>query len=56
MVHAFNPSTREAKADGSLWVQGQPGLQSKFQDNQGYKEKICLEKQQPQLVWEIIVL
>ena len=30
-AHAFNPSTQEAKAGGSLWVQGQPGLQSEFQ-------------------------
>jgi hypothetical protein len=27
-----------------LWVQGQPGLQSQFQDSQGYKEKHCLKK------------
>jgi hypothetical protein len=26
-------------------VQGQPGLQSEFQDSQGYTEKSCLEKQ-----------
>jgi hypothetical protein len=25
-------------------VLGQPGLQSEFQDNQGYTEKPCLEK------------
>jgi hypothetical protein len=25
-------------------VQGQPGLQSEFQDSQGYTEKPCLEK------------
>jgi hypothetical protein len=25
--------------------QGQPGLQSKFQDSQGYTEKPCLKKQ-----------
>lgn len=30
VVHDFNPSTQEA--DGSLRVQSQPGLQSKFQD------------------------
>jgi hypothetical protein len=29
-------------------VRGQPGLQSEFQDNQGYTEKPCLEKQQQQ--------
>jgi hypothetical protein len=27
-----------------FWVQGQPGLQSGFQDSQGYREKPCLEK------------
>jgi hypothetical protein len=28
-----------------FWVQGQPGLQSEFQDSQGFIEKPCLEKQ-----------
>jgi hypothetical protein len=27
-----------------FWVQDQPGLQSKFQDSQGYTEKPCLKK------------
>jgi hypothetical protein len=27
-----------------LKVQGQPGLQSEFQDSQGYTEKPCLKK------------
>jgi hypothetical protein len=27
-----------------FWVGGQPGLQSEFQDSQGYTEKFCLEK------------
>jgi hypothetical protein len=40
---AFNPSTWEAEA-GDFWVQGQPGLQSEFQDSQGYTEKLCFEK------------
>ena len=26
-----------------FWVPGQPGLQSKFQDSQGYTEKPCFE-------------
>jgi hypothetical protein len=26
-----------------FWVQGQAGLQSEFQDSQGYTEKPCLE-------------
>jgi hypothetical protein len=33
---------RQRQAD--LWVRGQPGLQSEFQDSQGYTEKPCLEK------------
>ena len=28
----------------NFWVRGQPGLQSEFQDSQGYTEKPCLEK------------
>jgi hypothetical protein len=34
---------RQRQAD--FWVRGQPGLQSEFQDSQGYTEKLCLEKQ-----------
>jgi hypothetical protein len=34
---------RQRQAD--FWVQGQPGLQSEFQDSQGYTEKPCLKKQ-----------
>jgi hypothetical protein len=33
---------RQRQAD--FWVWGQPGLQSEFQDSQGYTEKPCLEK------------
>ena len=33
---------RQRQAD--FWVLGQPGLQSEFQDSQGYTEKTCLEK------------
>ena len=33
---------RQRQAD--VWVRGQPGLQSEFQDSQGYTEKPCLEK------------
>jgi hypothetical protein len=36
---AFNPSIWETEAGRSLWVQGYLGLQSKFQDSQGYTEK-----------------
>jgi hypothetical protein len=41
MAHAFNPRTQEAEAGTSLF-QGQPGLQSEFQDRQGYTERLCL--------------
>ena len=45
VAHAFNPSTREAEAGGSLWVPGQPGLQSEFPDrSQSYTEKPCPKK------------
>jgi hypothetical protein len=40
VAHAFNPSTLEAEAGRFL----SSGLQSEFQDNQGYTEKPCLEK------------
>jgi hypothetical protein len=45
VAHAFNPSTREAEVV-DFWVWGQPGLQSEFQDSQGYTEKPCLEKRE----------
>jgi hypothetical protein len=31
-----------------FWVPGQPGLQSEFQDSQGYTEKLCFKKQNKQ--------
>jgi hypothetical protein len=43
VVHAFNPSTREAEA-GRLLSSRPAGLQSEFQDSQGYTEKPYLEK------------
>jgi hypothetical protein len=36
---------RQRQAD--FWVRGQPGLQSEFQDSQGYTEKPCFEKPKP---------
>jgi hypothetical protein len=45
VAHAFNPSTQEAEAGGFL--SSTPGLQSEFQDTQGYTEKLCLEKPKP---------
>jgi hypothetical protein len=39
VAQTFNPSTWEAEAGRSLWMWSQPGLQSKFQANKGYKER-----------------
>ena len=44
VVHAFDPSTWEVEAGGSLLIQGQPVLQSEFQDIQDHTEKVCAEK------------
>ena len=38
--HAFNPSTQATEAGGSLGVQGQPGLQSEFQNSLGCAERL----------------
>ena len=44
VAHTFSPSTqRQSQAVG-----GQPGLQSKFQDSQGYTEKPCIQKSKQQ--------
>ena len=52
VLSAFNPRTQEAEAGGSLWVQGQPGLQSSLEDNQWcYTERFCLEK--PKKKWDL---
>jgi hypothetical protein len=40
LIPAFR---RQRQVD--FWVRGQPGLQSEFQDSQGYTEKPWLEKQ-----------
>lgn len=42
MAHTFNLTTWEAKAGGSLWIQGP---QSVFQDSQGYAVRPYLKKQ-----------
>jgi hypothetical protein len=34
-----------SQKQADFWVQGQPNLQSEFQDSQSYTEKPCLEKQ-----------
>ena len=43
VAHAFNPSTQEAEA-GRFLSSRPAGLQSEFQDSQGYTEKPCLKK------------
>jgi hypothetical protein len=45
VTQAFNPSTQEAEA-GRFLSSRQPGLQSEFQDRQGYTEKPCFENKQ----------
>ena len=40
---------RQRQAD--FWVWGQPGLQSEFQDSQGYTEKPCLKKKKTKKTW-----
>jgi hypothetical protein len=37
-----------SQRQADFWVQGQPGLQSEFQDSQGNTEKPCLKKQNKQ--------
>jgi hypothetical protein len=38
---------RQRQRQADFWVQGQPGLQSEFQDSQGYTEKACLDAPPP---------
>jgi hypothetical protein len=44
LIPAFFGRQRQAE----FLVRGQPGLQSKFQNSQGYTEKPCLEKKTKQ--------
>lgn len=44
-VYTVDPSTRETETGRSLeFDRGQPGLQRKFLDSQGYTEKSCVKK------------
>jgi hypothetical protein len=55
VAHTFNPSTwRQRQVD--FWVQGQPGLQSEFQDSQGYTEKPCLGKSKIKIIIIVIII
>jgi hypothetical protein len=48
VTHAFNASTWEAEVQADFWVLGQPGLQSEFQDSQGYTENPISKNQKPE--------
>ena len=39
LANSFNHGTRKSEASGSLGIQGQPGLQTEFQDSQGYTDR-----------------
>jgi hypothetical protein len=43
VAHVFNPRRQRQE---NFWVRGQPGIQSEFQDSQGYTEKPYLEPPQ----------
>ena len=46
MARAVSSSTQEAEAKGSVWVQGQPGLQNGLQDSHAmYKDDVSKTKQ-----------
>jgi hypothetical protein len=52
VAHAFNSSIQEAEADKSLCIQGQPGLQSVFQNSPDhYAEKPYLQKPPIQILY-----
>ena len=44
LVHAFNTNTWEVETGRSLWIWGQCGLQSEFQDSQSYMIRPCLKR------------
>ena len=52
VTHTFNPSTWEA--DAGVW--GQHGLQSEFQDSQGYTEKSCFKKPKKELMGSLYIV
>jgi hypothetical protein len=47
LVHIIPALERQRQAN--FCVPGQPGLQSEFQDSQGYTEKPCLKKTKPNI-------
>lgn len=46
VVHTSNLSTWEVEAGRSLWVGGQSGLYSKFENSENYIQKHCLKTKQ----------
>lgn len=42
----FKLNTWKVEAARYLWIRGQPGLRSKFQDNHSYTEKHYLEEKE----------
>jgi hypothetical protein len=40
VVHIFDSSPQEAEAGRFLWIWGQPGLCSKLQNSQDYRETL----------------
>lgn len=44
-AQVFNPSILEAEVGISLWLLGQPGLHSEFQDSQSSIARHCLQKE-----------
>jgi hypothetical protein len=47
MAETFSLNTWEAEASRYMWVQGEPYLQSEFQDSQDYTEKPLFKKLKP---------
>jgi hypothetical protein len=43
----YTPLILALGRQADFWVRGQPGVQSEFQDSQGYTEKPCLKKPKP---------
>ena len=48
-MHIFNLSTWEAETDGSLWILGQPGLQSDFSGHAGLQTETLSQKTNKQI-------
>lgn len=56
VVSMDNSSTQKAEAGGSPWVQDQPELHSKFQENLGYKVSLAFKTQNKQDYLNFVLL